>query len=136
MDANKFMVEKIPHYLQMAFLNLSRSKIIEYDRFNTELLNEISVYCNSSSYLNDNLDFTKWIQFHLNINLAPAEALEVIGEAFDAALDHLTRIVEARPALRLAIIEETRHYPGNEIHVAEEADVEVIELWGGKTLTI
>ena len=136
MDASKFMVEKIPHYLPMAFLNLSRSKIIEYDRFNTELLNEISAYCNSSSYLNDNLDFTSLMQFILNINLTPADALEAIGGAFDAVLDHLTRIVEARPALRLAIIEEIRRYPGNEIHVAKEADVEVKEFWEGKTLSI
>lgn len=134
--ANNFIVASIPHEIPLEFTNVCRSKIIEYDRFTTKLLNQISTYVNSSASLNASLDFTVLIQVRQRVNTTAAQAQDAIVKVFDGLLDHLSRIVDGRLKLRAEIIKEIRGDPTNVIPEDEREDVEEFDLWEGKTLRI
>lgn len=101
----EIVITSPPEIFRVEYLDSCRSKILEYDRFNTELLPYLSTYINLVNVINGSVDLRKLRE--LLAHFDDAEGYKMAAqEYFQRVFDEMKKLDVAIPELQEGIVNE------------------------------
>jgi len=118
-DQNRFIIEKSTSIFPTDFISQCLFKVLEYDHFNSYLINHIITYQGAVNNFNNSLNYSNAANV-IKLLSDDDDITKGIKEYFNAILTALKKLDDGRPKILAEIKNELKRYP--QFRIKEETN--------------